>query len=72
VTNLERSLAQAVVAAVLVLVGVGITVSDDDVSSHPMIGEPAPGFNLEKVGGGKLSLEDLKGKYIVLHFGASW
>ena len=42
------------------------------IASHPMIGEQAPGFDLEKVDGGTLSLESLKGRYVVLHFGASW
>lgn len=42
------------------------------VASHPMIGEAAPAFNLEEVSGGALSLETLKGRYVVLHFGASW
>jgi prephenate dehydrogenase len=45
---------------------------DSGVSLHPMIGEEAPAFDLEEVGGGILSLESLKGNYIVLHFGASW
>ena len=43
-----------------------------DVSSHPWIGEAAPDFTLEKIGGGELKLKDLKGKYVVIHFGASW
>jgi hypothetical protein len=42
------------------------------VVSHPMIGEAAPAFDLEEVSGGALSLDALKGQYIVLHFGASW
>jgi cytochrome oxidase Cu insertion factor (SCO1/SenC/PrrC family) len=42
------------------------------VSGQPMIGEVAPGFDLELVGGGRLSLDDLKGRYVVMHFGASW
>ena len=54
----------------------GVTVSADDggltVASHPMIGEAAPAFDLDKVSGGSLSLESLKGRYVVLHFGASW
>ena len=42
------------------------------VASHPMIGETAPGFNLSTIEGDSLSLGGLKGKYIVIHFGASW
>lgn len=43
-----------------------------DVSTHPWIGKAAPGFALKNVGGGKLKLRDLRGKYAVIHFGASW
>ena len=43
-----------------------------DVSSHPWIGKAAPDFVLKKVGGGELKLKDLTGKYVVIHFGASW
>lgn len=42
------------------------------VASQPMIGEIAPAFDLEEVSGGSLNLEGLKGRYVVLHFGASW
>jgi len=37
-----------------------------------MIGEEAPAFVLEEVGGDTLSLDSLKGRYVILHFGASW
>jgi cytochrome c biogenesis protein CcmG/thiol:disulfide interchange protein DsbE len=39
---------------------------------QPMIGEPAPAFQLDGVNGETLSLADLRGRFIVLHFGASW
>jgi len=42
------------------------------VASHPMIGEPAPAFDLEEVSGDTLSLEELRGRFVILHFGASW
>lgn len=43
-----------------------------DVSSHPMIGDQAPPFELAATNGDTLSLEGWKGKFVVLHFGASW
>jgi cytochrome oxidase Cu insertion factor (SCO1/SenC/PrrC family) len=43
-----------------------------DVSAHPMIGDHAPPFELTSVGGQTLNLEGWKGKFVVLHFGASW
>jgi len=40
--------------------------------AHPMIGEQAPAFALDTAGGGSLSLDQLRGQFVVLHFGASW
>lgn len=59
----------------LLAVGDPVDASDQDpvdLSDHPWIGEAAPGFTLDTVAGEKLSLEDLRGKYVVVHFGASW
>lgn len=42
------------------------------VAGHPMIGEAAPPFDLQTISGERLSLEELKGKFLVVHFGASW
>lgn len=39
---------------------------------QPMVGNRAPAFDLATVQGGRLSLDQLKGQIIVLHFGASW
>jgi hypothetical protein len=68
---------EILVAAFLGLAIVGhLPASAEDgastVASHPMIGEPAPTFDLQEVSGGSLGLEGLQGRYIVLHFGASW
>ena len=59
-------------AALFALTAVVASAEGPDVSSHPMIGEAAPAFDLEEVAGGTLTLESLKGRYVVLHFGASW
>ena len=38
-----------------------------------MLGRPAPSFRLNDVRSGKaVSLEDMRGRTVVLHFGASW
>lgn len=42
------------------------------VADHPLIGEAAPAFDLPTISGEQLSLEELKGKFLVVHFGASW
>ncbi len=42
-------------------------------AKHPWFGKPAPPFDLARLDGtGKLSLASLRGKVVVLHFGASW
>lgn len=51
-----------------------VAASEDapDLSDHPFIGSAAPEFHLESVDGDSLALRDLRGKYVVLHFGTSW
>lgn len=39
---------------------------------QPMIGEPAPAFELTGIDGKTYTLADLKGKLVVMHFGTSW
>ena len=68
---------RAATVALVVILSIGAfahTRADDtpDISSHPWIGEMAPDFKLKTVAGGELSLEDLRGRYVVIHFGASW
>jgi cytochrome c biogenesis protein CcmG/thiol:disulfide interchange protein DsbE len=43
-------------------------------SSGPVaqLGRQAPAFSLERLGGGRVSLDDLRGRPIVLNFWASW
>lgn len=38
----------------------------------PMLGQAAPPFELRDVRGGTVSLASLRGRFLVLHFGASW
>ena len=69
---MNRNRHRAVMTVLIALVAAVVGAQDSGVSSHPMIGEAAPAFDLEEVSGGDLSLEALKGRYVVLHFGASW
>lgn len=39
---------------------------------QPIVGRPAPPFDLETLDGGRLSLADLRGSPVVLNFWASW
>jgi len=51
----------------------GILAAAAETARQPMLGEPAPTFRLQDLLSGKtISLEDLRGRFVVLHFGASW
>jgi peroxiredoxin len=41
-------------------------------AEQPMLGKSAPSFQLENLDGKSISLSDLKGKNIVLHFATTW
>ena len=41
-------------------------------ADQPMLGQSAPEFRLKDHAGKTLSLTALRGKLVVLHFGASW
>ena len=58
--------------AALTLLAVAAAPSAANVLDHPFLGEPAPPFALESVGGEVLSLPDYEGKYLAIHFGTSW
>lgn len=45
---------------------------DDFGVQLPQESLPAPGFSLQRLGGGSESLSDLRGKVVILHFWASW
>jgi len=61
-----------VVALVALLVTAGPFASAENAAAA-LIDQPAPPFRLLDVGSGEeVSLEDLRGRIIVLHFAASW
>jgi len=39
---------------------------------QPMIDQPAPAFDLKSLDGKTVSLGQQQGKFVVLHFAASW
>ena len=69
-----------VVLAASLLVGVAALVALLTVSvgrpagavDTPIVGRPAPSFDLQTLDGGRLSLADLRGSPVVLNFWASW
>ena len=41
-------------------------------NEQPMIGQTAPSFKLQGLDGKTYSLEQFRGKYVVIHFAATW
>lgn len=41
-------------------------------AGQPEVGGKAPGFSLTALDGATVSLEDYRGRPVVLHFGAGW
>jgi hypothetical protein len=39
---------------------------------QPKIGEPAPLFKLQNVNNELISLSDFRGKFVIIHFAATW
>ena len=59
------------VSSLLVLLTVSVGRPADAVDT-PIVGRPAPAFDLQALDGGRLSLADLRGSPVVLNFWASW
>jgi cytochrome oxidase Cu insertion factor (SCO1/SenC/PrrC family) len=72
-TGTQRvSLLLALFALLSGLATVGSAQASSGVESHPMIGTAAPRFTLVGVDGESLGLADLRGEFVVIHFGTSW
>ena len=41
-------------------------------TAQPMVGDPAPAFELKDPKGRTFSLAEQRGKFVVIHFGTSW
>ena len=61
----------AAVAAVIAFLTVNIAKTPGPVDT-PILGRPAPSFDLETLDGSRLALGDLRGSSVVLNFWASW
>ncbi|PWT89415.1 MAG: hypothetical protein C5B54_08955 [Acidobacteria bacterium] len=58
---------------VLVVLGIGLTIAIAIAAvKQPMIGTAAPLYKIQSLDGKLVSLSDLRGKVVVLHFGAGW
>jgi cytochrome c biogenesis protein CcmG/thiol:disulfide interchange protein DsbE len=65
------ALAGFIIGPILALLAFGFT-RDARYITSPLIAKPAAPFTVTLYGGGKLSLEDLRGKAVFLNFWASW
>lgn len=50
----------------------GSLISSVKEGQQPKIGEAAPLFELESLQGDTITLANLQGKFVVIHFAASW
>lgn len=59
-------------ASFLLTGSAGARAEDGGVDSQPWIGKAAPEFKLETIAGDALGLSDMRGRWLVVHFGTSW
>ena len=50
----------------------GSLMSSEDEGQQPKIGEAAPLFQLRSLNGDPMALANLRGKFVIIHFAASW
>ena len=66
-------LGAAVLAIVVVVVALTVNVATPTAPvTTPIVGRPAPAFDLETLDGQRIALADLRGSAVVLNFWASW
>jgi hypothetical protein len=72
-SNPASSLARWILAATL-LAGIGSFHSEgrSQEGPGPMVGKPAPAFQIQGIHGESYSIETFKGHILVMQFGSSW
>ena len=71
----RRAIGVALLVAAVAMAAAAANAQDNsayDVANQPWIGTDAPTFALDAGGGVTVDLAELRGKYVVIHFGASW
>lgn len=61
-----------IIFLVLALLGYALFGEREAVKTSPLVGKEAPGFTLKLFDGRRVSLEELRGKTVLLNFWASW
>ena len=67
--NLKRISAALALSSLAIFVALATVASN---LKQPMIDSPAPAFVLKSLDGKTVSLQEQRGKFVVLHFAASW
>jgi hypothetical protein len=67
--NLKWISAALTLSSLTIFFGLALVAND---LKQPMIGALAPAFVLKNVDGKTVSLQGQRGKFVVLHFAASW
>jgi peroxiredoxin len=61
-----------IIKSLIIIIAVSHSIAAGAQEIQPMIGLPAPSFTLKDLDGKMYSLEQFKGKYIVIHFATTW
>ena len=68
----KRIFAILIVVTGLQMLLVGLLTGSSAEDQHPSSGEAAPLFRLTSLHGDTLALAELRGKFVIIHFAASW
>lgn len=63
---------KSILKSIVLFTAISFSINAEAQEQQPMLGQPAPSFLLNAVDGKSYSLEQLKGKYVVIHFAATW
>ena len=61
-----------ILKSLVLFVAISISIITAAQELQPMLGQTAPSFTLKAIDGKTYSLEQLRGKYVVIHFAATW